>query len=91
MGYFQYTIYKNEVEVYYFQEIEKVIKSFETKNSSGYDEITSIIIKASLPYITSPLTFICNAVLHYNVFPDNAVVKPCFKKGSRLEMTASAV
>jgi hypothetical protein len=38
---------------------------------------------------TSPLTYICNAVLHYSVFPDRlkyAVVKPCFKKGSRLEI-----
>jgi hypothetical protein len=65
------------------QEIEKIIKSFKTKNSSGYDEITSRIIKASLPYIASPLTFICNAVLRYSVFLDRlkyAVVKPCFKK-----------
>jgi hypothetical protein len=71
------------------QEIEKIIKSFKTKNSSGYDEITSRIIKASLPYITSPLTFICNAVLHYSAFPDilkYAVVKLYFKKGSRLEI-----
>jgi hypothetical protein len=62
------------------QEIEKIIKSFKTKNSSGYDEITSRIIKASLPYITSPLTVICNVVLRYSVFPDTlkyAVVKPC--------------
>jgi hypothetical protein len=32
---------------------------------------------------------ICNAVLRYSVFPDRlkyAVVKPCFKKGSRLEI-----
>jgi hypothetical protein len=58
------------------------MKSFKMKNSSGYDEISSRIIKASLPYITSPLTYICNAVLHYSVFPDRlkyAVVKPCFK------------
>jgi hypothetical protein len=77
------------MEVTTSQEIEKIIKSFKTKNSSGYDEITSRIIEASLPYITSPLTFICNAVLRYSVFPARlkyAVVKPCFKKGSRLEI-----
>jgi hypothetical protein len=71
------------------QEIEKIIKSFKTKNSSGYDGITSRIIKVSLPYITSPLTFICNAVLRYSVVPDRlkyAVVKPCFKKSSSLEI-----
>jgi hypothetical protein len=53
------------------QEIEEIIKSFKTKNSIGYGEITSRIIKASLPYITSPLTLICNAVLRYSVLPES--------------------
>jgi hypothetical protein len=70
--------------------VEKIIRSLKTKDSSGYDEITSRIIKLSLPFIISPLTHICNAALCYGVFPDRlkcAIVKPCFKKGTRQEIT----
>jgi exonuclease III len=66
------------------QEISRIIKSLKTKNSSGYDEISNRIIKISLPFIISPLTYICNAILCAGVFPDRlkfAVIKPLFKKG----------
>jgi hypothetical protein len=43
--------------------IEKIIKSLKTKDCSGYDEISCRIIKASSPFIISPLTHICNAIL----------------------------
>jgi hypothetical protein len=43
-------------------EIDRIIKSLKTKNSSGYDEISSRRIKSSAPFIISPLTHICNAV-----------------------------
>jgi hypothetical protein len=42
-------------------EIGKIIKSLKSKNTSGYDEISNRIIKLSSPFITSPLTHICNA------------------------------
>jgi hypothetical protein len=44
-------------------EITKIIKSVKTKNSCGYDEITSQIIKISEPFIISPLTYICYVIL----------------------------
>jgi hypothetical protein len=44
-------------------EIKKIIKSLRTKNTCGYDEISNRIIKLSSPFIISPLTYICNAVL----------------------------
>jgi hypothetical protein len=44
-------------------EVEKIIKTLRTKNSYGYDEISNRIIKLSAPFILSPLTYICNAIL----------------------------
>ncbi|GFG29899.1 hypothetical protein Cfor_02255, partial [Coptotermes formosanus] len=71
-------------------ELEKIIKSLKTKNSSGYDEVSNRIIKLSSPFIISPLTYICNAILSTGVFPDRlkyAIVKPVFKKGNRQEIS----
>jgi hypothetical protein len=67
-------------------EVEKIIKSMKTKDFYGYDEITSRILKASLPFVVSPLTQICNEMLRQGIFPDRlkyTSVKPCFKKGNR--------
>ena len=69
-------------------EIRKIIKSLKTKSSHGYDEISTRILKASMPYITSPLTYICNQSLAQGTFPDRmkfAVVKPIFKSGNKYE------
>jgi hypothetical protein len=45
-------------------EIEKIIKSLKSKNTGGYDEISTRILKLSAPYIIPPLTYICNAILN---------------------------
>ena len=45
------------------KEIEKVVKSLKSKNSHGYDGIRMKILKVSTPFITSPLTYICNKSL----------------------------
>ena len=52
-------------------DIGKIIKSLKSKNSSGYDEISTRILILSAPYIISPLTYICNAILNNRIFPDN--------------------
>jgi len=49
-------------------EIEKNIKSLKTKNSCGYEEIPVKILKLSIPFIISPLTYICNKSLSSGVF-----------------------
>ena len=69
-------------------EIGKIIKSLNSKNTSGYDEISNCIIKLSSPFIISPLTYTCNAALSSGVFPERlkyAIVKPIFKKGCKQE------
>jgi hypothetical protein len=68
-------------------EIRKIIKSLKAKNSCGYDEIPTKILKLSVPFIISPLTHICNKCLSQGVFPDRvkfSVVKPIFKNGDKL-------
>jgi Notch-like protein len=68
-------------------EIRKVITCLKTK-SYGYDEISTKILKVSMSYIISPLTYICNESLAQGIFPDRlkfAVVKPIFKNDDKCE------
>jgi len=72
------------------KEIEHIIKSFKTKNSYGYDEISTKILKISCPFISSPLNFICNKIMFWDVFPDRlkyTVIKPQHKNGYRCKVS----
>jgi hypothetical protein len=51
-------------------EINKIISSQKSKTLHGYDGISDNILKASAPFIISPLTYIFNKVLLTGVFPD---------------------
>jgi hypothetical protein len=54
------------------------------KNSHGYDGITTKMLKASAPYICSPLGYIFNESIRSETFPSRlkySIVKPLFKKG----------
>jgi hypothetical protein len=65
------------------KEIEHVIKSLKPKNSHGYDEISTSLLKTNSVYIGSPLNHICNKSLSSGIFSQRleyAVVKPLFKK-----------
>jgi hypothetical protein len=69
-------------------EINKIIQSLKTKDSHGYDEISSRILKISAPCILSPLTYIFNKVLYSGIFPDRmkfSIIQPLRKKGSTKE------
>ena len=71
-------------------EIEKIIKSLRTKNTSGYNEISNHIVKLTAPFIILPLTHICNAILSTGVFLGRlkyAVVKLIFKKGNKQDVS----
>jgi len=50
--------------------VNKIIQSLKIKNSHGYDEITSRILKISAPCIIYPLTYVFNNVLRSGTFPD---------------------
>jgi hypothetical protein len=68
------------------KEIEKIINSLKIKESSGYDEISTKILKISAPFISSYLTYICNPSMLSGTFPTRlkyAIVKPLLKKGDK--------
>ena len=70
--------------------IRNVIKSLKSKNSHGYDEISTKLLKLSAPFILSPLTHICNKSLSSGIFPDRlkySEIKPLFKKGDKLNIS----
>jgi hypothetical protein len=70
-------------------EINKIIKSLKTKNSYGYDEIPTKILKLSARFIISPLTYILNKSLTSGVFPERlkyAIIKPVYKKDTNFSL-----
>jgi len=71
------------------EEIERIIKSVKTKNSYGYNQISTKILKISGPFISSPINYICNKMLLGGVFPDTlkyARIKPLHKNYDRCEV-----
>ena len=72
------------------KETERIIKSLKTKNSYGYDEISTKVLKISCPFISSPINYICNKMLFWGVFPDRlkyATIKPLHKSDDRSEVS----
>ena len=51
------------------KEITEIIKSLKWKNSYGYNEIPTKLLKISLPFIMSPLTYKINRLLSMGTFP----------------------
>ena len=51
------------------KEIEDDVTFVKTKDSHGYDGISTKIIKQSTPCISSPLTNICNLMITTGIFP----------------------
>ena len=71
------------------EEIEKIINSLKTKESSGYEEISTKILKICVPFIGSSLSYICYKSVLSGTFPTRlkyAVVKPLLKKGDRKDV-----
>ena len=66
-------------------EISKHIDKLPSKNSSGYDMISNILLKRIKTSIIKPLSIIFNLSLVSGQFPENmkiAEVLPLFKKGA---------
>jgi hypothetical protein len=67
------------------KEIENIIMSFKSSQSSGYDKVPTKLLKLCSHFISSPLNYICNRILFTGVFPDRlkyAIIRPIFKKGN---------
>ena len=68
------------------KETENIIRSLKTKESHGYDEITTRILKISPHFISFPLTYIFNKAMITGIFPSRlkyALIKPIFKNGDK--------
>ena len=71
-------------------EITRLIDNLPNKTSSGYDNITNVIIKKLGPSIAAPLTELFNRFLSSGVFPTlmkTADAVPLFKGGNKQLMT----
>ena len=80
------------IKLYYTttHEINKIIHSLKCKDSYGYDEISTKIIKLSAAYILFPLTYTFNKILSTGTFPDRlqfSEARPLFKNGSTTEFS----
>ena len=52
----------------------------------GYDGISTKILKLSMSYFSSPLTYICNKMISTGTFPSRlkfSEIQPLFKKGDK--------
>ena len=70
-------------------EVMGIIKSLKSKGTSGYDGISSKILKQCASTVIKPLTFICNLSLITGTFPERCklvIIRPIYKKGNHTEM-----
>jgi hypothetical protein len=58
------------------------------QGSKGYDEIPQNILKISMPFIITPLAYICNKSLSLGIFPSSlkySQISPIFKRGDKTQ------
>jgi hypothetical protein len=68
------------------KQIENVISSLHSKNSSGYNEISTYTLEISATYIASPLSYIFNKAVLEGKFPSRvkySIVTPIYEKGDK--------
>jgi hypothetical protein len=71
------------------QEIKNIITSLKWTTSSGYDEVPPRLLKLSLLFVISPITYLCNKSLTSGIFPSwlkYSQVTPILKKGNKFEL-----
>ena len=70
--------------------IKKIIEELKSKNSCGYNEIMTKILKISSPFIVSLLTYTRNRMLLTGTFPERlkfSEIKPMYKSGDKAFIT----
>ena len=63
--------------------IDKIVKKLKSKSSTGYYNISNILIKHVRTILVKPLTLLANQIIHTGEFPRQlkiARVKPLYKK-----------
>jgi hypothetical protein len=69
------------------KEITDIINSLTWKNSEGYDESPLKILKVSIPFIVSPLTYMCMSPMHLEHYQ----ISPIFKTGNKTNVKLQAI
>jgi Notch-like protein len=72
------------------EETETIINSLKSKNTSGYDEMSTTVLKSCFSFISSPLNYVCTRSLSTGVFPDRlkyAIIKPSYKNGDKQDIS----
>ena len=72
------------------KEITETVKSLKSTNSHGYNEIPTKVLKLSLPFIISPVIYICNKSLLKGIFPTwlkFSQIIPLLKKVKKSEIS----
>jgi hypothetical protein len=70
-------------------EIKSISYSSKAKDSSGYEEISSKILKLCGTQLSKPLSYICNKSISMSIFPESlkyGIVKPLYKNGDKSNM-----
>jgi hypothetical protein len=71
-------------------EIKYIIKTLKTKNSTGYDGISSRILENCMDVISRPLSHIINESFKQSIYPERlkyALVRPIYKMGERTDIS----
>jgi len=67
------------IKTFSTRQITSTIKSLKAKNSHGYDELSSKLLKISTTCMCSPLTYTCNKSILSGISPDRlklSIIKP---------------
>jgi Notch-like protein len=67
-------------------EIKSLLNSLKSKNSCGYDEISTMLLKYYTDYISAPLNYLCNQSMAVRIFTEQlkySKVKVLYKKGDK--------
>jgi len=70
--------------------LKKIINSLKIKESSGYYEVCTKVLKITAHFISSPLSYTCNKSVLCGTFPTRvkyAIVKRLLKKGDTENIT----
>lgn len=72
------------------QEILKIVKNLKYSQSTGFDNISTQVVKHSINYLSDPLSHIFNSSMQTGVVPDQlkiAKVIPLYKSGDKSEFS----
>ena len=64
-------------------EIECIIKTLKPNNSHRYDKISTKLLNITARFTSSPIQYICNAIITKGVLPDRvkySIIMPLCKK-----------